>query len=172
MLEVGLGNALAIVKHRNGHPLGVPNQIHANGAAFAGVFDGVVQQDHHQLLDAIRVGHHARAILNGVRPGKIAVLFPRDVRIALANVQQQLADIQRMHFHGDRARLQAGKLHQIVDQAGKAQHFAQDDVVIPLAGILVPHHTVAQRLNQAAHGGERRAQFVGNVGHIIAPRAL
>ena len=37
---------------------------------------------------------------------------------------------------------------------------------------LVRHQPVAQRLGNAAHGGQRRAQLVRYIGHIVAARTI
>ena len=67
-----------------------------------------------------------------------------------------------------RAALQAGKLQHIVDQPRQAHGFAENDVVNLLALFFGLDQTVAQRLDQRAHGGQRRAQLMRNVGHVIA----
>ena len=95
-----------------------------------------------------------------------------DGAVALAYVVHQFRQLHALRADGQRAALQPRKFHQVVDQPRKPHDLAQNDVVIAHARVLGRDHALLERLDEGAHGGQRRAHLVGDVGHVVAPRAL
>ena len=77
---------------------------------------------------------------------------------------------QLLHLQRHAAILQTRHIQHLAHQLFQAQRFLVDDAVavgLFLFGVDIAVH---ERLDHAADAGQRRAQLVGDVGHVVAPQ--
>ena len=169
--QIRRGDAHAGVAHADADNVALRAGTQRDDAALGRILEGVIQQHDEHLLGAIRIAPNARQVFRHVvDEGLLIVLGVGGIGF-VDEVEQRERGKDASRERG-RAALQAGELQHVVDQPRQAHGFAQHDVINLLPLFLGLHQTVAQRLDQRAHGGQRRAQLVGDVGNVVAAGLL
>ena len=168
--QLRLGDAVAGVGNGQAHPRAFGPGAEQDMAVFRRVGRGVLDEIAQHVVQLGRIAaHHAGVRRDGNRDVLTALL---DARLQVGHdAAEQPLDRALGEFEGFLAGIEAGEAQEILHEAFHARGMPRDDLeellcVGGLAGV------VEQRFDVAANGGERRAQFVRDVGDEVAADAV
>ncbi len=159
------------VLDRNFHAVAVRRRAERDAAAGRRELDRVVQEVHHHTFQRRCVAHHRRQR----RRHEYRQRQARTLRLwaqALGRGLQNRRQVHRRPHGGQLARLQARQLEQLLHHRHQAVQLGVGARQEVLGRSPLLERAPAQRLDHRLHGGQRRPQLVGDVGHEVAAHTL